>query len=72
METFNNPMGTRMPSSDRDQRLAAKLRENLRRRKAQAKARAGSEAASETDGPDARAAVDAEKPRTGDDKGQRQ
>lgn len=29
-----------MASSDRDQRLAAKLRENLRRRKAQAKARA--------------------------------
>jgi hypothetical protein len=28
-----------MSNSDRDQRLAAKLRENLRRRKAQAKAR---------------------------------
>lgn len=28
-----------MSSQDRDQRLAAKLRENLRRRKAQAKAR---------------------------------
>jgi len=28
-----------MSTSDRDQRLAAKLRENLRRRKAQARAR---------------------------------
>ena len=47
-----------MTKSDRDQRLAAKLRENLRRRKMQARAR------SSADAPDPEESRDAEQNQT--------
>jgi alpha-D-ribose 1-methylphosphonate 5-triphosphate synthase subunit PhnG len=53
---LNICFSTKMTKSDRDQRLAAKLRENLKRRKMQARARKS------TDAPDPEDDSDADKP----------